>query len=268
MDTSSSWTAHPRAVAPVAVSLTLEGLAILAVALRFYSHRLKRQGTAAHDLAILVALIFSSGLVACLIAATVIGGLGQHTADLPNPAVQLVQFAKIYLALSPIWGCAISAVKISILLLYISIFRSKVFIRCCYGLILLQSLWCVAVILGSLLLCRPLKMNWDATAEGHCGSTTAIYLALHIVNLLFDVSVGLAPIPVLWQLQLKLWRKIELSCMFALGIAICIITILRINMINDLVSTDLTYSSSTLFLFMILETLLGAILACLPMLRP
>lgn len=53
----SSWTDFPRAVAPVVVSLVLEVLAILAVGLRFYSHRLKRVSTAAHDFAILVALV-------------------------------------------------------------------------------------------------------------------------------------------------------------------------------------------------------------------
>lgn len=49
---------------------------------------------------------------------------------------------------------------------------------------------------------------------------------------------------------------------------ICIITICRITLINDLMGTDLTYSTTTLCTFMILETLLGAILACLPTLRP
>lgn len=39
-------------------------------------------------------------------------------------------------------------------------------------------------------------------------------------------------------------------------------------MIKDLVQTDITYSSSTLFFFTILEPLLGIVLACLPVLRP
>lgn len=126
---------------------------------------------------------------------------------------------QIYLAISPIWGVAISGVKISILLLYISIFRRKTFIRCCYAMIALQVIWCIGVILASLLLCQPIQLNWDATAKGHCGSKEGAYLSLHITNLIFDVMVGLLPIPVLWTLQLKLRRKISLSCMFALGIA-------------------------------------------------
>ncbi|KAJ5100197.1 hypothetical protein N7456_006249 [Penicillium angulare] len=61
-------------------------------------------------------------------------------------------------------------------------------------------------------------MNWDVTVQGTCGSEKGTYLSLQIINLIFDVAVGLCPIPVLWSLQLKLARKIELSCLFSLGI--------------------------------------------------
>ncbi|KAI9035173.1 cytochrome P450 [Aspergillus affinis] len=268
METTSSWTDHPRAVWPVVLAIVFQVLAIVAVGLRFYAHSLKRQKVADHDLMIVVALVFSSGLVALLIIATVIGGLGQHTFELSNPLVQGVHFAKVYVANSPVWACAISAVKVSILQLYLSIFRSKPFRYLCLSLITIQTMWCVMVILVSLLLCQPLKLNWDPTAEGHCGSTSASYLCVHIINLLLDVAVGVAPAPELWKLQMKRRRKIELSTLFALGIVICVITIFRITLINELVATDLTYSTTILFFFTILEPLLGIVLASLPMMRP
>ncbi|RDW74451.1 uncharacterized protein DSM5745_07113 [Aspergillus mulundensis] len=266
---ASAWTAHPRAVAAVAVSVVFETLAVIAMILRFYSHRLRKRRVAAHDWATVVALIFSTGCVALVITAVAIGGLGQHTWELSNPTVQLLHFAKIYVANSPVWAGAISAVKVSIVLLYISLFGNDPAIRyCCYTLIGVQVLWGIAVILSSLLLCQPLRINWDPTVDGHCGSTKATYLALHIINLILDVTVGLLPVPVLWKLQMRRRKKIELALMFSLGIAICIITIFRINMINDLVSTDLTYTTAPLMIFTILEPLLGIILACLPLLRP
>ncbi|KAL4903832.1 hypothetical protein BDW74DRAFT_155471 [Aspergillus multicolor] len=266
---ASAWTGHPRAVAAVAVCIVFETLAIIAMSLRFYSHRLRKRRIAAHDWVIVVALIFSTGCVALVITAVAVGGLGQHTWELSNPTDQLLHFAKIYVANSPVWAAAITAVKVSIVLLYISLFGNNPTIRyACYILITVQNLWGVAVTLSSLLLCQPLRMNWDPTADGHCGSTEATYLALHIINLILDVTVGLLPVPVLWKLQMKRRKKIELALMFALGIAICIITIFRINMINDLVSTDLTYTTTPLMIFTILEPLLGIILACLPLLRP
>lgn len=75
------------------------------------------------------------------------------------------------------------------------------------------------VILVSLLLCRPLKANWDPTVEGHCGSTKASYLVVHIMNLILDVAVAITPIPQLWKLHMARRKKIELSVMFALGTA-------------------------------------------------
>ncbi|CBF79121.1 uncharacterized protein ANIA_10886 [Aspergillus nidulans FGSC A4] len=266
---SSAGTAHSRAIAAVVVSVVFETLALIAMILRFYSHRLRKRRIAAHDWASVVALIFSSGCVVLVITAVAKGGLGQHTWELSNPTIQLQHFAKIYVANSPVWAGAISAVKVSIVLLYIGLFGSARTIRyCCYTLITLQILWGAAVILSSLLLCKPLRMNWDPTADGHCGSTEATYLALHIINLILDVTVGLLPVPVLWKLQMKRRKKIELTLMFALGIAICIITVFRVNMINDLVSTDPTYTTTPLMIFTILEPLLGIILACLPLLRP
>lgn len=42
-----------------------------------------------------VSKLFSTGLVALLILATVMGGLGQHATLLSDPAVQLVHFGKV-----------------------------------------------------------------------------------------------------------------------------------------------------------------------------
>ncbi|KAL4883894.1 hypothetical protein BJY04DRAFT_215786 [Aspergillus karnatakaensis] len=231
MSTSTSWTGHYRAVVLFALAIAFEVLAIGTVSLRFYSNYLRKRRIAAHDVAIVVALIF--------------------------------------VANTPIWGVAISAVKVSMLLLYGYIFRSETIFRyICYACIAFQVSWGISVTLSSLLLCRPLKINWYPTIPGDCGSTKAHYLSMHIINLLLYVIVGLLPVPMLWKLRMKRRKKIEIAIMFGLGTAICIITIFRIDTVNDLVDDDITYTTTSLSVFTILETLLGVILASLPLLRP
>ncbi|KAF2441948.1 hypothetical protein P171DRAFT_434542 [Karstenula rhodostoma CBS 690.94] len=267
----TEWYEHARAVWPVALAIVFEAFAVTAVALRIWSLRLSRkQKLADHDWAILVALLFSTGLVVLLILATVMGGLGQHAALLSDPAVQLVNFGKIYVANSPVWGAAISAVKISILLLYIKIFAiNRTFRIICWIILGLQSAWFVGVTLSGMLYCRPLAFAWNPTIPGgKCGNATQAYLSAHIINLLLDIAVALAPVPILAKLRLKKAKKIEITGIFALGIIICVITIARIILIKDLVPLDTTYTSSHIFFFTILEPLLGIILACLPVLRP
>lgn len=56
-DHSSSWTDYPGAVWPVALSIFFEFLAILAVALRFYSRHIQKHSIALHDYVIVVALV-------------------------------------------------------------------------------------------------------------------------------------------------------------------------------------------------------------------
>lgn len=93
------------------------------------------------------------------------------------------------------------------------------FIIACKVLVVIQFLWFVGVVLASLLLCRPIALNWDPTLQGQCGSKTVGYLFVQIINLLLDVCVAILPIPVLRRLQMRRRKKIQIAGVFALGVA-------------------------------------------------
>ena len=59
----------------------------------------------------------------------------------------------------------------------------------------------LAVVLATMLICRPLSYNWDRAEKGTCGHRTALYLGGGISNLLIDVSMVVLPMPMLWSLQ-------------------------------------------------------------------
>ncbi|MCJ1264136.1 hypothetical protein MMC22_004007 [Lobaria immixta] len=262
-------TGDQQGVMLIVVSAIFLALAILAVALRLWSLCLKKRSLAANDYLIIIALMFSTGLVAVNVTAVIAGGLGQHTVDLITQPHKLIVFGKSFVAVQPLWVSAITSVKISILRLYINIFRSRIFRNICFVAIAVCGLFFVFDILAAFLICRPLAFNWDITIPGgHCGNKVAVYIAAHTINFVVDVSLAILPMPILWGLQMSMRKKIELSIMFSLGTLICIISLLRIAYWRKVLGADLTYSATLLYLFTALEPLLGIFLASLPFMRP
>ena len=115
---------------------------------------------------------------------------------------------------------AVTTIRVSIVLLYIHIFRIRHFLHVCYSVVAFNVLFFMTTILAQCLICRPLSYRWDYTIEGgSCGDEKALSLYIAIVNLLQDVIVVVLPMPVLWSMRLARARKVALSCIMGLGIA-------------------------------------------------
>ena len=116
-----------------------------------------------------------------------------------------------------IWALSNTSVKLSILHLYIMIFRIRSFRIITYILMGTTIIYCAIVILEAFLICRPLAFFWNKTIEGSCGNEQAIFLSTGILNLMIDVMVVILPMPMLWGLQMKVAKKIALTGIFGLG---------------------------------------------------
>lgn len=116
-----------------------------------------------------------------------------------------------------IWAGANTAVKISILDLYIQIFRNRSFRIVSYVLMAVSIGYFIMVILEAFLLCKPFAYSWDKLREGHCGNEHDVYLSSGIMNLFIDVIIVVLPMPMLWGLQLGLAKKLALTFIFGVG---------------------------------------------------
>ncbi|KAF6220993.1 hypothetical protein HO133_002674 [Letharia lupina] len=129
-----------------------------------------------------------------------------------------------------------------------------------------------ATVLADCLICRPIRYRWDFAIKGaSCGDETKLGLFIAIVNFLQDVIVVVLPMPILWNLQMAVSRKAALTGMFGMGILICAVTVYRIQVTatNDNPSNPASQEKYALIaLLTSLETLLGIISACLPILKP
>jgi hypothetical protein len=68
------------------------------------------------------------------------------------------------------------------------------------------------------LFCIPLAANWDRTIpNAKCGNMAAEFISVGTINLLIDVAIIVLPMPVLWNLQLPIRKKLGLTAIFGIG---------------------------------------------------
>lgn len=76
-------------------------------------------------------------------------------------------------------------------------------------------LWWTAGCLLVFLQCRPLSTNWGVPFQCRPSFTTSISTAT--LNAISDLGVLLLPQPLIWNLQLPMKRKLQVSLLFLVG---------------------------------------------------
>jgi hypothetical protein len=66
--------------------------------------------------------------------------------------------------------------------------------------------------------CQPVTKAWDPTIpDGHCVDRLSIMLASSVINVVTDFLMIIAPFPVIWKLNMRVWQKLGVTLMFFLG---------------------------------------------------
>lgn len=117
-----------------------------------------------------------------------------------------------------IYATSIATIKISILLMYRRIFPTTKFSIATYVVGAVVIVWCIAVVLVSIFTCIPVQNFWESEqiASCHVNSLSA-YLANAVPNIITDVTILCLPMPMVWNLQLSTFRKVEISAAFLAG---------------------------------------------------
>ncbi|KAL9038286.1 MAG: hypothetical protein Q9180_003232 [Flavoplaca navasiana] len=322
-------------VAQLVVAIIFGVLATLSVVLRFVSRRISRVYLSINDYAIVIALVRASLDILRLSNLKLIKSSGSHvdpsTSDRDQYALQYLAKSGSILIISGVaaggagmskhqlsdseirifwksmyviiisWPVAQSMTKISILLFYIHLFPTRVFSYAAYSLIVVVTAWMIQQILASLVLCRPISINWDASVNGSCGNVAANCLAGAGINTLqpvannpleivfftqpstnqvshsTDILILILPMPIIWRLHVPLRNKLILSLIFGLGSLICIISIIRLKALLSYTTapmmlppfdSDGPRTNSMSILYTVLESCLGVICACLVIMKP
>lgn len=125
----------------------------------------------------------------------------------------------MFVAAGVLGSLAVSLVKISALDLFNHIFPSKTFHRISYVVMAMLASYGIAFTIASLAACKPFAFNWNKELpHGTCIDTSKFYTAQTILGVFFDVVVVALPMPMLWGLQMRVQKKVALTCIFGVGL--------------------------------------------------
>ncbi|MCJ1350675.1 MAG: hypothetical protein MMC33_000656 [Icmadophila ericetorum] len=257
--------------APKVLSLiiTFYVISIVSVTLRLVSRKISNVKFWFDDWLILTAALVTTVNLACLIE-LVHYGSGRHIVVLPTeylkPEMQWAFGTEINYVLS------VTFVKCSILCLYLRIFGVKhKLAKATYGLIVVVIAWGVATLLSTIFECTPIAAFWDYTIpDAHCINFHAWYIATNVPTIVIDFAILALPVSVFWNLQLSLGRRAGLIGIFMLGTVASIISIFRVvaNVSASLNDFDSTWNYVGTTIYSTLESDIGIICACLPVVAP
>jgi hypothetical protein len=117
-----------------------------------------------------------------------------------------------------LYAIAILVIKISILLLYRSLFPTPGINLATKIIAAISVAWAFETALVGILSCRPVKSFWDITiTERKCINTTAFFIANSAVHVVIDIAILTLPIRKVWPLKMSIQKKVVVSFMFLLG---------------------------------------------------
>jgi len=162
--------------------------------------------------------------------------------------------------------------RLSVCCLYLRIFNKtwpKIF---CWIIIVGLCSFCIAMLTTALVECFPLQYAWDKTIEGGvCFDTQAWYKYSNIPNVLLDVAILFLPMETIWTLKASMMKRLGIAFVCLTGSVGLIASSVRTALFFQLLDSpepDMTYTSSALITWTIVESGMYFSAACLVCLRP
>ncbi|KAF3004320.1 hypothetical protein E8E13_009303 [Curvularia kusanoi] len=244
----------------------LVGLAAVLVSLRFLARRVRRLPIWWDDIAAVVSLVLTSGVLGMHVSYAN-HGMGYHITELPLANITFI--AKQLVAYQIVYIAAICSVKLSYLFFYQRTFPTPEFrkwVWICMGIVLAYWSGCM---LQAFLICRPFEMNWNPTIPGgHCANYNVAFATTGVLNAITDLIIMAFPTPLISRLHLATGAKVGLIAIFAIGLFVTGVSIIRITVLLNVNFSDLPYTMHDAAFWSVVEPAVAIINCCIPLLRP
>ncbi|KUI63977.1 hypothetical protein VM1G_10761 [Cytospora mali] len=242
-------------------------IVILVVAGRIVSRRLRRVKLSLDDYLIIVAvpqaltLVILQGLTSTL-------GSGYHLSSAIMPNLEFI--LKLNFTFELIYLAVLGTIKMSILSFYLRLFsRGTRMHQLTQFAMFVVGLWVCMHAEAVFMVCQPIQMNWDVTAEGVCGDQIKLFESIIITNIIVDALIWSMPLYTVWNLQVRKSDKVGLTACFLIGLAVIIAAIARVIYVTSVdIIGDITGTMALTVFLAAFEPGLAIICACIPMLRP
>ncbi|KAH6614442.1 hypothetical protein B0J18DRAFT_300933 [Chaetomium sp. MPI-SDFR-AT-0129] len=119
--------------------------------------------------------------------------------------------------------------------------------------------------------CTPISdfwTQWEGTSNGHCGNANILAWVAAATGIVFDLWLLALPFSQLWALNLHWKKKLMGGMMFFVGVAVMIISLIRLKTINEFTrAVNPTKDIVQVCLWSGIELDVGVICPCLPSFR-
>ncbi|KAI3393573.1 hypothetical protein diail_3922 [Diaporthe ilicicola] len=256
----------------IAGAVVFSLLPAAAVVLRMVARsRLKVHSFDLSDWLIVLACVVAVAYQALAVTCAVVGGMGYHTTEViamggPDSFTLLMKLVTVVVLF---WSLSLGLTKLSILALYAKIFSVGSFVLISQACAVFVVIWAMILFIGAFTICSPVEYNWDKfSTVGTCGDVRMLWAVTGALNIFSDLVVMLLPMPYIYGLSLQLYKKIGLMVTFGIGLAVCIVSAVRLGEIIKIDMNDFPYSGGIALMFSALEPCLLVTAACIPLLRP
>ncbi|KAL9130162.1 MAG: hypothetical protein Q9175_007099 [Cornicularia normoerica] len=209
-----------------------------------------------------------------------LGSLGRHTQVTPDGMPifdsRMEVFFKIIYISQLTQTVTFGLTKVAVVLFYRRIFIPRTFSIISWVVIGLTVTWTIAFFAANLLQCWPISANWTGldAAPDTCINTTMMYLAQAWSDVFTDILILSIPLPWIWRLQMAPMRKLFVALLLQLGALVVgagvakLVIFRRITYDTAVGDEDLTYLLTPTVYWPMVESSLGIVGTCLPLLRP
>ncbi|KAF2140161.1 uncharacterized protein K452DRAFT_351978 [Aplosporella prunicola CBS 121167] len=250
-------------------TIVLTTLALVAVALRFYTRAVLARRVMVEDWCILFSLTLSIAMASLISVEFHVATAGWETEKAALAVLSKLTLAQLILTSNVLYQTLVNVTKTAFVLQYLRIFQyrlSKIF--CIVLLIILLGAACWGVF-GSIFICRPFFKYWKPGVEGRCMNINSYWLSTACIGVIMDFVVWFYPMPLISSLRLPMRQKASVMGVFALGGFVCIVSILRLALVQIYAAKQQTEKSgATLIVWSAVEANVGIICASLMALKP
>lgn len=161
--------------------------------------------------------------------------------------------------------------KISICCFYLRVFPKRGLRLRVYTVIGLTVAAACAFIPVTIFQCTPIPgawLRWDGTYEAECRDVMVQALWAAVASIVLDIATIGLPMTELWGLNLSIRRKIGVMLMFALGLFVVVVQVLRILFLVKFSSTtNFTRDYTSTSVWSNVEVYVGIMCGCFPHIR-
>ncbi|KAL2065587.1 hypothetical protein VTL71DRAFT_3257 [Oculimacula yallundae] len=252
---------HPssQARATTTASTIVSILAILSVALRFWTRRIIKAGYGPDDWWILVGLVS--------VRADPDGGRDINRDDPQFDYAPHATYLKTSFIAATLYFSVVTSIKISILYMYRRIFPVDEFFFQSQIVGASVLVWWLVGSVLTIVSCLPVSRLWiGPSAGGYCFDFNIYWMSMGAVEIVIDTLLLILPVRMVLGLQLSRQQKVLVVGIFALGGFVILTGLVRVILGYRPSSQNVAFARAELWSAVHIGT--AIVCACLPILRP